>query len=362
MLSMKRLIAIFLIIAGISASAVAVDLRYVDAEDLTVVNRAQERDTTFARLNAANYPELPAKVAEYSNHSTGLAVAFRTDSRNIGAKWTTSSICAGANRTLLSVAGLDLYILRDGKWIAAGVGKPTDPASSSATLVASMDGEMHDCLLYLPLWAKIETLEIGVDDGAVIEPLPNPFGPRVVFMGSSITHGASAGRPGLTYPSRIQRATGWEIPNLGYSGLCKLEPFYARIVADTDADAFVFDGFSNPKAEEIDARLQEFVDIIRAAKPGVPLIFIQTEVRETGNFDLKKRDFEARKRAASRAGMKRLIDAGYRDIYFVDPGMPLADDHDDNIDGIHPTDAGFQRISNHLLPVLRSILFSYGIE
>jgi len=340
----------------------APEMRYVDARGLTVVNRAQERDTTFARLDASRYPDLPAKVAAYSNHSTGLAVAFRTDSRNISAKWTTSSVSAGANRTLLSVVGLDLYILRDGKWVAAGVGRPVDQASNSVPIVASMDGEMHDCLLYLPLWSKVDALEIGIDKGAVIEPLPNPFGPRVVFMGSSITHGASAGRPGLTYSSRIQRATGWEIPNLGYSGLCKLEPFYARIVADTDADAFVFDCFSNPKAEEIDARLQEFVDIIRASKPNVPLIFIQTEVRESGNFDLKKRDFEDRKREASRAGMKRLIDAGYRDIYFIDPGMPLADDHDDNIDGIHPTDAGFQRISNHLLPILRSILFSYGIE
>lgn len=359
---MKRISILFPAIMMAIAASAAPAMHYVDALDLTVVNRAQERDTTFMRLDASNYPGLPAQVAEYSAHSTGLAIAFRTDSRNISARWTTSTVSAGSNRTLLSVVGLDLYILRDGQWVWAGAGRPVGTAENSVNIVSSMDGAMHDCLLYLPLWSKVESLEIGVDDGSVIEPIPNPFGPRVVIVGSSITHGASADRPGLTYPARLQRATGWEIPNLGYSGLCKLEPFYAQIIADTDADAFVFDAFSNPKAEEIDARLKEFVDLIRASKPDVPLIFLQTEVRESGNFDLSRRDFEARKRAASRAGMKRLVDAGYRDIYFIDPGMPLSPNHDDNIDGSHPTDAGFEKISDYLAPILKSILFSYGIE
>lgn len=340
----------------------AAGMRYVDALDLTVVNRAQPQDTAFERLGASRYPELPAQVAEFCGHSTGLAVAFRTDTRTLKAKWHTATGPVGNNRTPISYCGLDMYIMRDSVWTFAGVARPSFTTAHEATIVADMDGSMHDCLVYLPLWVAIDSLEFGIDEGAVIEPLPNPFGQRVVVLGSSITHGASASRPGITYTARIQRATGWEIPNLGFSGLCKLDPFYARILADTEADAFVFDAFSNPSAEQIDSRLKEFVDIIRAAHPDTPLIFIQTEVRESGNFDMKKRDFEDRKREAAAAGMKRLFDAGYRDIYFIDPGMPLSPDHDDTIDGVHPTDAGFERIVNHLLPRIRLILEKYGIN
>lgn len=358
---MKRsltFLSVIMLFLGLSAA----DMRFVDALGLTVVNRAQPQDTGFARLGADRYPGLPAKVAEYSGHSTGLAVAFRTDSRNVTARWRTATAPAGANRTPLAYCGLDMYILRDGVWTFAGAAQPKFSTDHANTLVADMDGTMHDCLVYLPLWVALDSLEIGVDEGSVIEPLPNPFSHRVVVLGSSITHGASASRPGLTYTSRIQRATGWEMPNLGYSGLCKLEPFYARILADTEADAFVFDGFSNPSAEQIDSRLKEFVDIIRAAHPYTPLVFLQTEVRESGNFDLKKRAFEQRKREAAARGMQSLFDAGYRDIYFIDPGMPLDPGHDDTVDGVHPTDAGFEKIVDHLLPRLRIILGRYGIK
>ena len=358
---MKRsltFLSVIMLFLGLSAA----DMRYVDALGLTVVNRAQPQDTGFARLGADRYPELPAQVAEYSGHPTGLAVAFRTDSRTVKARWHTATPPGGANRTPISYCGLDMYIMRDSTWVFAGVGQPAFSQSHEATIVAGMDGSMHDCLLYLPLWVALDSLSIGVDDNAVIEPLPDPFGHRVVVMGSSITHGASASRPGLTYTARLQRATGWEMPNLGYSGLCKLEPFYARIIASTEADAFVFDGFSNPSAEQIDSRLKEFVDIIRAAHPDTPLIFLQTEVRESGNFDLKKRAFEQRKREAAARGMQSLFDAGYRDIYFIDPGMPLDPGHDDTVDGVHPTDAGFEKIVDHLLPRLRIILGRYGIK
>lgn len=360
---MKRiLLSLSVILVAIAASA-APEIHYVDALDLTVVNRAQARDNGYVRLNAANYPELPAQVAEYSRHSTGLAVAFRTDSRSVKARWHTEAPITGQNRTPIAYSGLDMYIMRDGEWTFAGAVRPSmTKLDHSGAIVDNMDGTMHDCLIYLPLWVPVGSLEIGVDEGSVIEPLPNPFGHRVVVLGSSITHGASASRPGLTYTARMQRATGWEMPNLGYSGLCKLEPFYARIIADTEADAFVFDGFSNPSSEEIESRLQEFVDIIRAAHPNTPLVFLQTEVRETGNFDMKKRAFEDRKREAARASMAKLFDAGYRDIYFIDPGMPLSPDHDDTVDGVHPTDAGFEKIVNHVLPQLRTIFAPYGIR
>jgi hypothetical protein len=361
--NMKRLLLLAaLATAMIGNAAEAVATRYVDAHNLTVINRPQARDTEFSRLTPSNYPELPAKVSAYSGYSSGLAITFRTDSKALSARWHTKVAAKGANRTPLACCGLDLYIRRDNSWISAGVAYPSTSLDHNGSLVTDMDGTMHECLLYLPLWTTVDSLEIGVDEGATIEALPNPFGPRVVFMGSSITHGVGASRAGLTYPARIERATGWEIPNLGFSGLCKLEQFYTHILADTEAKAFVFDGFSNPSGEMIMERLKAFVDTIRVSHPTEPLIFIQTEVRESGNFNMTKRAYEDHKRECARKAMQQLFDAGYRDIYFIDPGMPLGDDHDNTVEGVHPTDAGYVLIVENLLPQLRQILGKYGIK
>ena len=100
-----------------------------------------------------------------------------------------------------------------------------------APLVKHMDGTMHECLLYLPLFDEISRLEIGVDENARLEAAPNPFRHKVVVIGSSITHGTAASRPGMAYPARLNRTLGFEFPNLGASGQCKLDAFYAHIAS-----------------------------------------------------------------------------------------------------------------------------------
>ncbi|MDE6491514.1 MAG: SGNH/GDSL hydrolase family protein [Muribaculaceae bacterium] len=349
----------------IMAAAKTGTIRYTAATDLNIINRAQPAgadSSALARLDVDRYPQITPTVNRYGRYSTGLAVAFRTDSPVIQARWNTSSNANGKNTTPILQSGLDLYIMRDGKWTFAGVGVPKNGNKHSATIVADMDGSMHECILYMPMFNSLSSLEIGTEEGYTIEPIANPFRHHIVVIGSSITHGASASRPGLAYPARMERATGLEFCNLGFSGQCKLDSFFAQIAADTKADAFIFDTFSNPSAEQIDERLKAFVDTIRASHPSTPLIFLQTEVRETGNFDLKKRKFESDKRAAAEAGLKSLMDAGYNDIYFINPGMPIGDDHECTVDGTHPTDTGFANICAAILPQITEILARYGIK
>lgn len=153
----------------------------------------------------------------------------------------------------------------------------------------------------------------------------------------------------------------FECSNLGASGQCKLDTFFAHIAAETQADVFVFDVFSNPSARQIEERLDGFVRCIRESHPATPLIFLQTEVRENGNFDLKKRAFEADKREAARKGMKKLLQTD-ENIWFIDPGMDLGDDHEATVDGVHPSDLGFERMLEKLHPLIIQILQKYEIE
>ena len=148
-------------------------------------------------------------------------------------------------------------IRRDGKWVFAGVGVPSKSGTQhEAPVVEHMDTTMKECLLYLPLHDEIAALEIGTDEGALLEAAPDPFRHRIVVIGSSITHGTSASRPGMAYAARLGRTLGFGFINLGASGQCKLDTFFARIAAETRADAFLFDTFSNPSAQQIDERLE----------------------------------------------------------------------------------------------------------
>lgn len=333
--------------------------RYVDASTLTVIGKTMPTPKLFQRVDTARY-DLWQPVKNYSIFSTGLAVVFRTDSRNIRARWKTGGYGLGHNMTAIARKGLDLYIERDGAWVYAGFGWPKGDDHDSP-LVEHMDEGEKLCLLYLPLWDQVLSLELGVDAGSRIEAAPNPFRHRIVVLGSSITHGASAGRPGMTWTARLAREMGLDFLNLGYSGHCKLQPEFARMLAETEADAFVLDAFSNPSAREIDERLDSFVATVRKAHPTVPLIFIQTEVRETGNFNLRARRFEEEKRAAAEAGVKRLMKTD-RNIYFIDSKGMIGTDHLGTVDGSHPSDQGFMHMTRHLEPQLRKIFRKYGIR
>lgn len=344
------------------ANAAENTVKYTDATRLTIVNKARPDSPDFQRLDVARYPDLTPIVARYYRQPTGLAIVFRTDSRNLYARWTTTGQTPKVNSPLVSQRGLDLYIRQNGEWVYAGSGNPKIRGSEhEAPLVEHMDGTMHECLLYLPLFDEISRLEIGVDENARLEAAPNPFRHKVVVIGSSITHGTAASRPGMAYPARLNRTLGFEFPNLGASGQCKLDAFYAHIAAETEADAFLFDVFSNPSAQQIEERLEPFVERIRQAHPDTPLIFLQTEVRESGNFDLEKRAYEEAKRQAAAERLERLMKKD-KHIHFIDPGMPLGNDHEATVDGVHPTDLGFDRMLNEIQPKISRILKKYGIQ
>ena len=159
----------------------------------------------------------------------------------------------------------------------------------------------------------------------------------------------------MTYVARYGRDNGLYCINMGFSGQGRLQESFAHALADTDADAFVFDQFSNPPAKEIRERFDKFVDIIRESHPDTPLIFIQTIRRERRNFNQAADEFEAAKQAAGeemvRARMKK-----DKNIWFIDSKGFLGNDSLGTADGTHPTDVGFSRILDKLTPRLNKIL------
>lgn len=333
-------------------------IKYVDARSLGIYGHPEDGcDSLLSRISPS-FDFRDCGINEYAAQSTGLFVHFRTESPIIRARWATTCKNAGVNMSAIGQKGLDLYIRRDGKWVFAGVGTPCmtgDFSRHESTIVADMSTEMKECLLYLPVFDRTYSLEIGVSEKSAMEALPNPFGKKVVCVGSSITHGAAASRAGMTWPAQLSRSTGWYCPNMGFSGKSKLDRCYAEFLATIDADAFIFDAFSNPDATMIHSRFDEFVDIIRAAHPDTPLIFINTERRETRNFSRTKDAFESAKQAAAREVVRKRMKTD-KNIHFIDCTDFLGSDSIATADGTHPTDLGFSRMLVAIERPLRKLL------
>lgn len=364
---MKRVIITLLsLLVAVSAATAQKQkaITYVDASTLTIVNKIQNNDKPFERLDVKRYNSLTRSANKAFVQSTGIAILFSTDSRNIHARWSVAPRKFVANCNDIHSRGMDIYIRHEGKWTFAGVARPTphpDILDFESPLVRRMGEGVKECMLYLPAYAQVKSLEIGVDEGATIKPIPSPFKHKVVFIGSSLTHGEANPRPGAIYVAQLGRRLNIETPNLGHSGQCKMQQHFVDIVCDNEADAFVFDAFSNSTADIINERLYDFVKQIRAKHKNTPLIFLQTEKRAGALFDLGAKKRNDDQRAAAEKLMK-VVMKDFKNIYFINPAFEIGDDNEGTVDGSHLTTLGTDRVLKVIEPKLRKILSQHGIK
>lgn len=339
-------------------------INYVDASTLTIINKIHDSDKPLERLDVERYSSLTPRAVNAFRQSTGLALVFRTDSRNIHVRWSIHPSKLRANSPDIYLRGMDIYLKHEGKWTFAGVARPTtDPAAVEfeTSLVKNMaDGE-KECLVYLPAYVHIKSLEIGVDEGSMIKAAPSPFKHKIVFIGSSLTHGEGAPRPGASYVAQLGRRLNAETPNLGHSGQCKLQQHFVDIVCDNKADAFVFDAFSNPTADIINERLYDFVKQIRAKHKKTPLIFLQTVRRTGAMFDLVAKKRNDDQRAAAEQLMERVC-KDFKNVYFINNAFDTGADNEGTVDNSHLTDYGIYRALQIMEPQLQEILSHHGIK
>ena len=339
--------------------ASAQELIYTEASDLTLTGKLIDTPNPYHRVDTVRFKGFTKSENNQVRNSAGIAVAFRTNSPTISVLTKYGDVGWPNNTGGYSARGYDLYIRRDGQWIWAGAGCPGD-LEKPFNLSSGMDGTMKECLMYLPILSEEHSVKIGVTEGSVLEPLPNPFRGRIGIFGSSFTHGISTSRAGMAYPAIFSRETGLQMLSLGCSGNCKLQDYFADVLAAADVDAFVFDSFSNPSPEQIKERLFPFIEKVQAAHPGKPLIFQRTIYREWRNFNKRTADYEARRIAVADSLMK-IACKKYKDVYYIHPSAS-APDHETTQDGTHPSDRGYQLWARSIEKPIKKILRKYGIR
>lgn len=339
---------------------------YMEASDLNLIGKIlPDTPNPYHRVDTCKYKGFTPWENGQLRCPTGLAVLFRTNSTSIAVKTEWGSFLYESVATMpMAYRGYDLYIREKGKWVWAGAaGKTHSKPEGKAVLVKNMDGSMHECMLYLPIYTEVKSVGIGVDAGSVIEPMESPFRHRICFYGSSYTHGVSTSRAGLSYPMQFMRHTGFQVLSFAMSGRCLMQSYSAAVLEDIDADAYVFDTFSNPDAAMIKERLIPFIDRMIAAHPGKPLIFQQTIRREARNFDMEAERRESAKQAMAERLFKDIIlkDKKYKDVYFIRP-KAWVDSHEATVDGVHPNDYGYYLWSRSIEKPILDILAKYGIK
>lgn len=366
----KTILILLLLAAGMAAAyAQAPEYVYTEAADLTIVGKLMPGKTAnpYHRVDTTLYKGFTKRENQLVRMSSGMACCFRTDSRSLSVLTVYGEMDDPVNTNIISARGYDLYVRTGGewKWAGSGVSGRKTPGAPM-TLISEMDGTMHEFLMYFPLYSEEYSIKIGVEKGSVLEAIANPFRHRVAIWGSSYTHGSSTSRAGMAYPAQFSRATGIQMLSLGCSGRCMLQDYFCSVLVDVDADAFVFDSFSNPQAPMIRERLVPFIDRMVAAHPGKPLIFQQTIYREKRRLNLKEEAKEQAKMDMAASIFKELKSTPegrrkYKDVYFIAP-QACPPSHEATVDGVHPDNYGYTLWAGSIRKPVLKILRKYGIR
>ena len=138
----------------------------------------------------------------------------------------------------ISYKGYDLYIKNaNGQWQYAASGSLKaykGEKTETFTLIENMDGTMHECMMYMPMYSEVISCKIGIDDDAVIEPLKSDFRHRIAIYGSSFTQGVSTDRSGMSYPMQFMQQINIRAINNLYLHIYLIfnrNPYFFRIFA-----------------------------------------------------------------------------------------------------------------------------------
>lgn len=353
-------------IAALTISAAsAADLRWHAADTLPLLGKAVDDACTATR-----YQRLPDSLEQkvkrpplfgLGRHSSGMAIRFASDAPAIHARWKSRFMSILDQMTPTGSRGLDLYMMMpDSSWTFVQSGRPDLSANTTETcIISNMDAAPREYMLYLSLYDNVDSLYIGVPVGYnVTAPqidLPSGTNP-IIYYGTSLVHGGCVNRPGMAHTNQLRRRLNRDVINLGFGGNGQLDLEIADVIAAVpDPSLIVLDFVPNCSSGQIDTLMIPFVDIIRAAHPSVPILFIECLDHPRNRFDNTMRQATERHNAMMRRRYEDLS-ARYADLHYLPAAGLLGTDNEHTVDALHLTDMGALRFTDALEPVFRSIL------
>lgn len=319
------------------------------------LNWFEETRPVLSRFPERLKDQVPEPVFDGGRQTAGVRLRLRTDTGSLALKARFPKFTARTNMTQFTVQGVATYV--NGRcWSARVPGM--DGGEAELSLFADAPRAMRDICLYLPLYGPIEVLSLGVEDDARFgTPAPFALGKPIAFYGTSITQGGCASRPGLSYQAMLARTYNVDYLNFGFSGRGKCEPEVAQVLSGVDASCFVLDVGQNTSVEELGERFRPFMDILRQARPDVPMlvttpIFYNAELWSRGHIE----GVHTKRRIISSAVWDRMGE-GDLGLHLLEAKDYLGGEFSDGaVDGGHPNDLGFMHMAASMGEKLAGIL------
>jgi len=323
------------------------ELEWHDVTTWGVEGRAwgdMPRNRWFQRMPDAAEGKVTQSVWNLSQDSAGMMVRFKTNATAIWVHFNLrSERLALPHMPATGVSGVDLYARDDqGQWRWVNVTK-TDKKEMKVAIITELAPGMREYAAYLPLYNGIESLAIGVPPGAKFEKLAPRSDKPIVFYGTSITHGASASRPGMVHTAILGRRFERPVVNLGFSGNGKMDAAVGEFLVKIDAAVYVIDCLPNMNADEVRQKAPALVKQLRAAHPQTPIVLVEDR-RNTNSWILPKRaQHHTDNHVALREVYEVLKKQGVSGLYYIAGDGMLGHDTEGTTDGSHPNDLGFMR-------------------
>lgn len=335
------------------------DLKWRDAKDKTafaLYGSDALHEKEFCRLTVAERDLLrPVNDGEawLAEQSAGIQVKFETDSAQIFIRVKLRSKFDMTNMTQVGQCGADLYVYdeRMNDYVLHDVARYQFDGTSyevSLSRFANLPRKLRKYIINLPLYMAVETFEIGLDNGAFVQPVAFSDKRRIAVYGTSITQGCCASRPGMASTNILSRALDVEVMNLGFSGCCMMEREMGEILGKREKiDLLIVDPEGNAGIDDrMERNSEPFFDEFFRYKPDVPVIIYSRVLFSMDLYD----DFRIRLREYYKGFLQKLAkkyrDRGYK-LYFADGSKIMPGNFTEYyVDGIHPTDTGQKYIAD----------------
>ena len=359
--------------AGVKADALA-GFRFVDATEFQIINKGWDNTTEpYTRLPQQYMDSCREDQQWLYNHSSGIAVRFATNSKRIAAQYNLKNNFHMQHMAMTGIKGTDLYYLNEerGVWEYVNTARPQEKnfkadSIQSKVYVEHLDGEMHEYMLYLPLYDGVNWVQIGVDSTAqLIQPQvenPRKMG-KIVLYGTSIQQGGCASRVGMVPSAMIQREYNLECVNLATSGQARMDFYIAEALASIeDAICYVIDPVPNCTKDRCDTATYDFIKILRSLRPEVPIIMVEGLMYPYTRHSSYHAEYLPLKNEGFRRGYELHKAENPKGLYYMTHDGQTGPEMEGTVDGVHLTDYGFRAYADILEIFIKKALDKTGVK
>lgn len=321
----------------------------------------------FLRLPPDVAAEVSDNVEILAHHTSGGRLFFRTDSRYIGIRVRYKYMTKLSNLEL-SASGFVLIEERGDvrRYVKIMPPKHTDDDGydfivDTCDAADSPEGGIRSYILYFPTVQRVGELFVELERGAHVESVDKYDSLPILYYGSSITQGLCAGRADNTYEAFIEKWSGVDFVNLGFSGNGKGEDRMIEYLCTLPCRAFVCDyNHSGIDLDYFAIQHPKLYREFRRTHPETPILLLTKTWIYT---DIEHIELVRRAEEQEKIIYKTYTDArarGDENVYFLSGVEMLSElSHTDRMsaanDSDHPNELGFYLMAKKIYEKLSSI-------